>query len=363
MGRASRSGRHAPKVHARRIARFAFQVACRRCLGIGRGVRGFGTVTADMIDDVPDHSSTDDADVSSLQAAGAASVGSVSGAVAAVRAHPDYRVLQRLPSDPRSDGATQPFRRALFVDAETTGFDAGREAIIEVGMALFGYDEHGRITGIEGTFGALEDPGRPIPPEIVDLTGIRDEDVRGQTIDDAEVTALVSRADLVIAHNASFDRPFFERRFSAFVDKPWACSIHDVPWRSEGLESQKLEYLAYRFGTFYDAHRAVVDCVAGIFVLSRLLPKSGVEAMRALLDAARRSDVRFEAVGAPFERKDALKFRGYRWRNERKVWWKDVDAVAADDERRWLEEVVYAGRSRATERSITAVDRYSERIR
>ena len=305
-----------------------------------------------MIDPVDDHISApahDDA-------------GPIDQAVEAVRRHPDYRVLQRLPGDPRSEGASAPFRKALYVDAETTGFDAGREAIIEVGMALFGYDEAGRITGIERTFGSFEDPGRPIPEEIVELTGIRDEDVRGHRIDDETVHAMAAEADLVVAHNASFDRPFFERRFPDFAAKPWACSVRDVPWRAEGLESQKLEFLTYRFGAFYDAHRAVVDCTAGVFVLSQRLPKSGVEAMHALLASARRCDVRFEAVGAPFERKDALKFRGYRWRAERKVWWRDVDADLAEDERRWLAEAVYAGRSRAAERSITATDRYSARL-
>jgi DNA polymerase-3 subunit epsilon len=283
-------------------------------------------------------------------------------AAAELDAHPDYRVLRRLGDDPRSDDAGQPFRRGLYVDVETTGIDAGRESIIELAMVLFGYDEGGRVTGVEERFDQLEDPGRPIPPEVVALTGIRDEDVRGKRLDDEAVAALVERADLIVAHNAGFDRAFLEKRFELFAGLPWACSAQDVPWREQGMESRKLEFLAYRSGVFYEGHRAVVDCLAGVHLLARPLPVSGTPAMAALLEAARRRDVLFRAVGSPFETKDLLKARGYRWRPEAKVWWRSVPEDQADAERAWLAKEIYGGRSRATEAPVTAYERYSSRV-
>jgi DNA polymerase-3 subunit epsilon len=282
-------------------------------------------------------------------------------AAARLEAHPDYRVLRRLPDDPGSEGAGAPVRRGLFVDVETTGVDAASDRVIELAMVLFGYDAEGRVTGVEARFDQLEDPGRPIPPEIVELTGITDEQVRGTRIDEGEALDLISRAHLVVAHNARFDRAFLERRIDAFTELPWACSAQDVPWRREGLESRKLEFLAYRFGVFYDGHRAVNDCIAGVHVLSRILPKAGVPAMAALLASARRQDVLFRAVGAPYETKDLLKARGYRWRPDRKVWWKEVPEDAVEAERAWLAAEVYGGRSRATETVISAYQRYSPR--
>lgn len=282
-------------------------------------------------------------------------------AAAQLEAHPDYRVLRRLPDDPRSDGHGTPGRYGLFVDVETTGFDASREAVIELAMVLFGYDAQGRVTGIEARFDQLEDPGRPIPSEITELTGITDEDVRGARIDDGDVSDLVGRAHLVIAHNAPFDRAFLERRFSVFAQQPWACSAVDVNWRGEGFESRKLEYLAFRFGIFYEAHRAVTDCVAGVHVLSRELPRSGVPALSSLLASARRKDVRFDALGSPFETKDALKARGYRWNAAERYWWKEVPEEEADAERSWLGANVYDGRSRARESVVTAYERYATR--
>ena len=287
---------------------------------------------------------------------------SLEAAATRLAAHPDYRVLRRLSDDPRSDGDVgATVRYGLYVDVETTGIDPSREKIIELAMVLFGYDAQSRVTGIVERFDQLEDPGRPIPPEITALTGIGDDDVRGREIDDEAALALIRRAHLVVAHNARFDRAFLERRLKVFRDLPWACSADDVPWRGEGLESRKLEFLAYRFGCFYEGHRAVTDCIAGIHVLSRTLPRSGSTAMARLLDSARREEILFRAVGAPFETKDLLKARGYRWKPDQKCWWKCVPGDAAPSEREWLSEQLYRGPCKATEATIGAKQRHSSR--
>lgn len=287
---------------------------------------------------------------------------SLEATAARLDAHPDYRVLRRLGDDPSTPDAGPVFRRGLYVDVETTGVDARGDRIIELAMVLFGYDAEGRVTGVEERFDQFEDPGRPIPPEITALTGIRDEDVEGQRIDEGAVQDLVTKADLVIAHNAAFDRAFLERRLSLFGEQPWACSAQDVAWRAVGMESRKLEFLAYRSGVFYDGHRAVVDCLAGIHVLARPLPDLGTTPMAELLQAARRTDVLFRAVGSPFETKDLLKSRGYRWRPQAKVWWRAVPKDEADAERAWLTTEIYAGHNRAEEAEVTAYERYSPRF-
>jgi DNA polymerase-3 subunit epsilon len=65
---------------------------------------------------------------------------------------------------------------------------------------------------------------------VVRLTGITDDQLLGHKLDDLAVTTLATPANLIIAHNAAFDRCFLERRFLLFVDKPWACSMGQVPW-------------------------------------------------------------------------------------------------------------------------------------
>ena len=80
--------------------------------------------------------------------------------------------------------------------------------------------------------------------------------------------------DLIIAHNAQFDRTFFERTFHSVLAKAWGCSIYDIDWSFEGISNHKLEYIAYKYGFFYEGHRAFTDYLAGINILAQNLPNS-----------------------------------------------------------------------------------------
>lgn len=55
-----------------------------------------------------------------------------------------------------------------------------------------------------------------------------------------------------------------------------------------------------------------------------------------LLENARKVRIRTSAVGAPFEAKDVLKARGYRWSNGdgggARAWWIDVDEATLEQE-------------------------------
>ena len=63
-----------------------------------------------------------------------------------------------------------------------------------------------------------------------------------------------------MAHNASFDRVFFERFFNEFTNKPWLCSLNGVDWKREGTASNSLPNLAEHFGLPASvAHRADAD--------------------------------------------------------------------------------------------------------
>jgi len=53
--------------------------------------------------------------------------------------------------------------------------------------------------------------------------------------------------------------------------------------------------------------------------------------------------VRVDAVGAPFDAKDFLKYRGYRWDNVKRYWSRSLYQDQWEDERAWLEDVVYRG--------------------
>ena len=126
------------------------------------------------------------------------------------------------------------------------------------------------------------------------MTGITDADVAGKRIDDEEVENFLNGVDLVIAHNASFDRRMAERRFPCFKAKAWGCSQTQIPWKREGLAIAKLEFLAYQMGFFYDKHRATSDCLAGIHILAGKLPRWETP-LSSALDNARKKAVRIGA--------------------------------------------------------------------
>jgi len=293
-------------------------------------------------------------------------VAALEAAAAFLEASGNYRVLRRLQArEPVTGIPEQDIRLGLFVDVETTGLDPSKDEIIELAMVPFRYSLDGIIIDVGEPFDRLREPSAPVPPAITVLTGITDSMVSGQRIDPEEVTQFALSAAVVIAHNAAFDRKFLERFCPSFSFKPWACSMSEIDWTEEGFEGTKLAYLAAGCGFFYDRHRAANDCFAALEVLSRALPKSGVNALAHLLARARRSTWRIWAEGSPFEFKDQLKARGYRWNGEAnghpRAWYIDVADEQREPELAFLKcEIYQRGVDLKTSR-ITAYERFSER--
>lgn len=284
---------------------------------------------------------------------------------------PDFRVLRRLvpimdfgPPAPEPAQAITDVRRVLVLDTETTGLSHQSDKIIELAMLLVDVDTTtGQPFGSVDVLEGFEDPGMPIPAVAQQVTGINDDMVKGQQLDDAQVDAMVARADLIVAHNAGFDRPFVEARFPCFANKSWACSFMDIDWKAAGAGSSKLSALAIDQGWFYDAHRAQVDCHALLQVLTRPVAGTTTTGLRQLIDAAGQPSFKLRATGSPFESKDKLKERGYRWDAEGKVWYCTLPSQERlDAELEWLNKEVYGRRNVRPE--IEAMDstvRYSTR--
>lgn len=279
--------------------------------------------------------------------------------------HPDFRILRRLPPDFAGGPAIalDTVRRAAIVDTETTGTDPTQDQVIELGLIVFEYGaDTGQVGPVVGRYGGLEDPGRPIPPETIAIHHITDEMVKGKRLDDAAVTALLSDVSLVIAHNASFDRPFLEARMPVFATLPWACSVRDIGWKQYGYGSSSLEFLAYRSGFFYEAHRAETDCLAVLGVLAQPLGEKRAPAMKHLLECARQPTCRITALNSPYETKDLLKARRYRWAVEDRAWVGEVPAAEREAEFQWLQHSIYGGKGASVDvETMTARQRYSVR--
>ena len=280
----------------------------------------------------------------------------------------DYRVLRRLLSPAyfyEPDGTHT--KLAIFLDLETTGLNPETNEIIEIAMVPFEYSSDGRIFKVHDAFNELQEPrSGSIHEEITRITGITDDMVRGHKIDADKVMEIVTPAALIIAHNASFDRKFAEKMFDVFSTKAWACSMTQVPWAEEHFDGAKLEYLAMKSGFFYDAHRAAVDCHAAIELLSKPLPRSGKLTLQSLLEEARKPMFRVWAEGSPFDFKDVLKARGYRWSDgsdgKLRSWYRDVLEDGLEDELSYLRKDIFQRDADIPAVKITAFDRFSNRV-
>ena len=133
--------------------------------------------------------------------------------------------------------------------AHRTGAGSGHEARRH---APFTYAFDGRIVDVlhHEARQDLRDPEGPLGAEITHLTGLTDDDLCGRRIDVEVANAHIARADLIIAHNARFDRPFLERALPMLRTRHWACSVRAVPWTGHGMPSAALRCPACSYRAF-----------------------------------------------------------------------------------------------------------------
>lgn len=198
--------------------------------------------------------------------------------------------------DPADGGpAGLPLRDTTFVvvDLETTGGrsrpapDGSRDSITEIGAI--------KVRGGEviGEFATLVDPGRAIPPQIVELTGITTAMVR-----DAPTIATVlpmflefARGAVLVAHNAGFDVGFLRAAAQqcgiSWPRPPVLCTVRlarRVLSREEA-PSVRLAALARLMGAATQpTHRALDDARACADVLHALIGRVGNQGVTTLGD-------------------------------------------------------------------------------
>jgi DNA polymerase-3 subunit epsilon len=277
-----------------------------------------------------------------------------------------YRVLRRLPFRQHFSTPTEPTKVGILFDVETTGLDTVSDEVVELGMVKFSYHPDGTVAAVLDRFSSFNEPSRAIPEEAIKLHGITNEMAAGHKIDGDAITAFASDAAIIIAHNAAFDRKFAERYWPVFATKPWACSVNQIEWRAHGFEGSRLGYLLGGIGMFHRSHRAVDDCHALLEILAHTISGTERTALSLLLETARRKTIRIWAEQAPFDLKDELKRRGYRWspgnEGRPKAWYVDVDEANRDDEIAYLRQCIYLRDVDLFAQTLSAFDRFSIRV-
>lgn len=157
----------------------------------------------------------------------------------------------------------------IVFDVETTGLSPSQDRLTEIGAV--------RLRGMQiiDTFNTMVNPKRPIPPKIVELTGITDADVENAPSEAEAIQKFIAfcgEKPVLAAHNARFD--------TAFVQN--VCKRHQIDFSFATLDTlvlcksmlpniakHKLDAVAkvLKLGKF-DHHRALDDAqmLAKIYV-------------------------------------------------------------------------------------------------
>lgn len=156
------------------------------------------------------------------------------------------------------------------IDFETTGLSPAHGARpTEIAVVLVRGDE------IVDRFQSLMNPGMPIPGEIQAFTGITDSMVRkAPPVREVMRDAIrFTGGHPIVAHNASFDRKFWERETAAIRGlemSTFLCSLLLSRRLFPGAPNHKLATLVQALGLPSDGrfHRALADaeCTAHLFI-------------------------------------------------------------------------------------------------
>ncbi len=256
-----------------------------------------------------------------------------------------------LPNDYHNDNAV----KVCFLDLETTGLNKDICKIIEFAGKLTAIDKNnGELLGIVDEYESFNDPEEDIDPEITRITGITNEIVAGHSLDWESVSRVVSNADIIVAHNASFDRAFMDRYLPLSQDKVWVCSVNDINWPERGFGARGQELLCIWHGFYYESHRAMSDVDALIHLVTHDVEGLDKASLELLVNAGKPT-YKIAALNSPFETKDLLKSRKYRWDPENRYWWKNLLLEEIEIEKEWMADNVYNGhfQGRVDEISLT----------
>ena len=195
--------------------------------------------------------------------------------------------------------------RLLIIDTETTGLDPREHQCIEVGAVLFDVPRRSVLSQVSFLLPCQSNPAQAV-------NGIDPQLTRQQQPWRAAMTcfeALVDAADLLVAHNAAFDRQWFGLGALPELTKPWLCSMEDIRWPADRQlrANPSVRDLALAYGVpVWAAHRALTDCIYLAQVFERCadleqLVQQGLEPRR--LYRARLS----------YEERHKAREAGFRW--------------------------------------------------
>lgn len=181
--------------------------------------------------------------------------------------------------------------RFAVVDIETTGGFPQQHGITEIAIVLMDGTE------IEGQYSTLVNPHQPIPPFIVNMTGISDAMVsRAPSFHlVAEKIYQLLHDRVFVAHNVNFDFSFVKYHLQEagfHLQTPKICTIRTSRKVFPGFRKYGLGHLTRELGIqIENRHRAGGDALATAKVLQLILAKDGMPVIKDMLKKENRFQI------------------------------------------------------------------------
>ena len=195
--------------------------------------------------------------------------------------------------------------RLLIVDTETTGLTPAKGRCIEVGAVLFHVPSRAVLSQLSFLLPCSSNPAERVNGIAAAVTRL--EQPRDQFL--ACLEAMAAAADVLVAHNAAFERQWFGREELPPLQRPWLCSMEDIRWPAERhlRATPSVRDLALAYGVpVWAAHRALTDCIYIAQVFER---EAQLEALlqQALLPR------KLYRARLPYDQRHLAKEAGFRW--------------------------------------------------
>ena len=223
----------------------------------------------------------------------------------------------------------------LIVDTETTGLDPQLDQCLEVGVILF--DVPGRQVLAQQSFLLPVQTNAAEAINHIPASATQLPQPWRPALD--YLQSLLDAADVLVAHNAAFDRQWFGLGHLPSTDKRWLCSMEDMRWPADRQLRMRPSVrdlaLAYEIPV-WAAHRALTDCIYLAEVFRRCddleqLIERGLEP-RQLMRAQVSYDNRHLARDAGFRWNEPVKGAWARRLSEREASNLDFPVVPVDPE-------------------------------
>jgi DNA polymerase-3 subunit epsilon len=210
----------------------------------------------------------------------------------------------------------------LILDTETTALSPEQGHCIEVGAVLFDVASRSVLMQVSFLMPCERNPAQAINGIPAAVSRLPQPWTSGL----ACFQAMVESSDALLAHNAAFDRQWFDGSQLPAIDKPWICSMEDIRWPAERQlrPNPSVRDLALAYGVpVWAAHRALTDCIYLVQVLQRcedppLLLQAALEP-RTLVRARLSYDERQRAKDAGFRWNDPVRGAWSRRLSQREI--------------------------------------------